>query len=64
MGVTAFVLLKLIWNYDADWDGWWVKEGLSFSLLGVVVMMRNHGGGKPLPGPAAPAQDFGDQGFW
>ena len=64
MGVTAFVLLKLIWNYDADWNGWWVKEGLSFSLLGVVVMMRNHGAGKTLPGPAAPAQDFGDQGFW
>ncbi len=43
MGALAFVLLKIIWKFTDDPSGWWLKEGLSFSLLGLVLMMRNYG---------------------
>ena len=42
MGFLAYMLLKEVFNYQQDWSTWWIKEGLSFSLLGVVFMMRNH----------------------
>ena len=49
MGALAFVLLKIVWQFLGDPSGWWLKEGLSFSLLGLVLMMRNYGGvsGRP-----------------
>lgn len=40
MGVLAFVLLKLVWSSD-DLSTWWIKEGICFSLLGLVIMMKN-----------------------
>ena len=40
MGVAAFVLLKLIWKSD-DLSTWWIKEGICFSLLGIVFMRKN-----------------------
>lgn len=65
MGVLAFVLLKLIWSFAADPGSWWVKEGLCFSLLGVVLMMRNHSGRAAYPsqGGTNVQQGFGDAGF-
>ena len=40
MGVLAFILLKLVWKTD-DLSGWWIAEGICFSLLGVVFMKKN-----------------------
>ena len=66
MGVIAFVLLKLIWSFEADPGAWWVKEGLSFSLLGVVMMLRNHSSRTAYPAPSgmgSAPQGFGGNGF-
>ena len=41
MGVQAFVLLKLVWSQENMAETWWIKEGISFSLLGIVLMARN-----------------------
>ncbi len=40
MGVLAFVLLKYVANTEKMSD-WWIWEGLSFSLLGIVIMTKN-----------------------
>ncbi|MBR2661541.1 MAG: VWA domain-containing protein [Clostridia bacterium] len=45
MGVLAFVLLKFIWDNNDITTTWWIKEGLAFSLLGIVVMKKNRSGG-------------------
>lgn len=67
MGVLAFVLLKIVWQFMDDPSGWWLKEGLSFSLLGLVLMMRNYGassGRSPARGGSpSGSQDFGGFGF-
>ncbi len=41
MGLLAFALLKYIWNNDDIATTWWIKEGVAFSLLGIVLMKRN-----------------------
>ncbi len=41
MGLLAFALLKYIWNNDDIATTWWIKEGIAFSLLGIVLMKRN-----------------------
>ena len=41
MGLLAFALLKYILDNDDITTTWWLKEGLAFSLLGIVLMNRN-----------------------
>ena len=41
MGLLAFALLKYIWDNNDIATTWWIKEGVAFSLLGVVLMKRN-----------------------
>ena len=59
MGVLAFALLKFIWDNNDIATTWWIKEGLAFSLLGIVVMRKNRrsgGAGRiPAGAPAAGA---------
>lgn len=45
MGALAFALLKFIWNNDDIATTWWIKEGMAFSLLGIVLMKRNRSRG-------------------
>ena len=45
MGILAFFLLKMLWSQENMAATWWIKEGLSFSLLGIVLMMKNRGRG-------------------
>ncbi len=40
MGVLAFIFLKLVWGTESL-TTWWVKEGICFSLLGIVFMKKN-----------------------
>ena len=58
MGVAAFVLLKLIWKSD-DLTTWWIKEGICFSLLGIVFMRKNlfRSKAKTVKAAAAPADN-------
>ena len=41
MGALAAILLKVVWPTD-DMSRWWIYEGISFSLLGIVIMVRNN----------------------
>jgi len=41
MAVLAFFLLKMVWSQENMATTWWIKEGVSFSLLGIVFMARN-----------------------
>ncbi len=41
MGALAAILLKLVWP-TGDMSSWWIYEGISFTLLGVVIMARNN----------------------
>ena len=40
MGVLSFILLKFVMSTE-DMSTWWVREGICFSLLGVVMMTKN-----------------------
>lgn len=66
MGLAAMTLLKFS-GFTADMDGWWMLEGVAFSLLGLVFMVRNRVGVQPVfpAQPVAPVPDGGlvDGGF-
>lgn len=40
MGILGLILLKYV-GFNAEMAGWWVIEGLAFTLLGVVFMTQN-----------------------
>ena len=42
MGILAFFLLKMVWSQENMAATWWIKEGISFSLFGIVLMNRNN----------------------
>ena len=56
MGVLSFVLLKFVMDIS-DMSTWWIKEGLAFSLLGVVFMTKNRFGGKRRTSGSSLVQD-------
>ncbi len=65
MGLLAFALLKYIWDNNDIATTWWIKEGVAFSLLGVVLMKRNRRPGGSVPEPAAapdPSDSFYNSG--
>ena len=60
MGILAFVLLKYIWDNDDIATTWWLKEGIAFSLLGIVVMKRNRRRGAARTASVSSAVTSGD----
>ena len=60
MGVLAFALLKFIWNNDDIATTWWIKEGVAFTLLGIVLMNRNRRRGSAGPSAVHSVTDFDD----
>ena len=60
MGALAFALLKFIWNNDDIATTWWIKEGIAFSLLGIVLMNRNRSRRSVRPPTVNSAAGFDD----
>jgi hypothetical protein len=64
MGALSFILLKYVMSTE-DMSTWWIREGLSFSLLGVVIMMKNSFIRKPVSVQADGGWENGsDAGGW
>ena len=60
MGLLAFVLLKFIWDNNDIMTTWWLKEGIAFSLLGIVLMNRNRSRGAARLSASRPVNAMND----
>lgn len=59
MGVAALVLIKFS-GFTSDMADWWMLEGVAFSLLGVVFMVKNRVGVQPVMQPTTGMPEQGD----
>lgn len=73
MAVCAFLLLMFGGRMFPDAENWsWIREGIAFSLLGIVIMRKNRSDGKPekktagkaSPKPAQTSQPAADADQW